>query len=79
MTNNVKVSGEFMQQIVQFNQEFITQQVTQIQKTIEFIDQEKPNDDIIKKQVEYAKEWCEKYGLKVSEKALHFYCGPNNI
>ena len=76
MTNNVKVSGEFMQQIVEFNQEFISNQVAQIEKTIEYIDQDKYRDEesIINRQVEYAKKWCEKYGMKVSEKAVEFYC-----
>ena len=75
LTNNVKVSGEFMQQIVEFNQEFISNQVAQIEKTIEYIDQDKYRDEesIINRQVEYAKKWCEKYGMKVSEKAVEFY------
>jgi len=76
LTNNVKVSGEFMQQIVEFNQGFITQQVAQIQKTIEYIDRDFDRDSeelIIQKQVKFAKDWCEKYGMKVSEKAVEFY------
>ena len=73
----IHVPARFMKEMVYYNTHYTINQILNISKTLEFIDEceSKTNaqQDVIHNQLEHAIRWCHKYNMTISPSSIKFY------